>query len=379
MRSFSLEKAREFAKADLGNESWTKSLQEKVRDLSSSDLGALIVANAVMQDAYDVRQKALAEEYATALGYLEQDDYGRASYCFAQLGGFRDSEEKATLAGKLESERQQTMARARALIDEKRYGWAVSELEALGNYRGAVSLLDRLKRQDLLLRKAHAAFDLGNYSEALRLLDGAGDYRDSLELRDAILLEEKRHEAEARRNSIELSLAKHKEERRGLRGYLSSLEELDSLKSPKKNLYLQIALNSVIAFLVVGPVSLYGLFSGSILWTEWDSAVGAFLNLAILLSIGLSFAWIACLIIGLAKKYEQMKTEQRAAIIRESLPTRFAYTELGIDDLRANRSSRNRQFSVELSKDALEKRIGELDSVVAKLESELQEIASLMD
>lgn len=119
----------------------------------------------------------IAYDAATAL--MDAEKYDEATVAFTELGDYRDSKEKIEEIKIILLDKE--YAAAVALLDEEKYDEATAAFTELGDYRDSKEKIEEIKfiLLDNQYTEAERLFNEGKYSEAINIYSTLGDFKDS--------------------------------------------------------------------------------------------------------------------------------------------------------------------------------------------------------
>lgn len=118
-------------------------------------------------------------KYNDALALFEAEKFAEATIAFAELGDYRDSEEKIEEINITVLDKQYDAAVE--LMDAKNYNEAISAFATLGDYRDSKEKAEEIRNTvlDNQYNEAEELFNAGEYSKAINIYTALNDYKDS--------------------------------------------------------------------------------------------------------------------------------------------------------------------------------------------------------
>ena len=145
-------------------------------------IGGIAVVAVVVLAFVGVKVIIPSSKYSSAEKAFTAGDYAKAESLYADLGNYKDSEEKRTL-----SEKANHYQTANLYFEQNNFSDAIVEYEAAGDYEDAVDRIT-LSEKAGHYQAADALFEAKKFNEAVTEYKAAGDYEDA---KDKKILSEK--------------------------------------------------------------------------------------------------------------------------------------------------------------------------------------------
>lgn len=324
--------ARRLAQSDIGSAAWSEKLRSQTLEASESDMGFLVVAQAVLLSARQERLAELKDSYRQAARVLTNGDYRRAQQLFEALGDYSDSKYKAGQAAAKEQQRikeEEEQRRkneaqykwAQECLSEKKYDRAKRLFAELGSYRDSSRLASDLQSKELRYASAVSEYEAGNYAKAEQAFRGLFDYKESQAYAETAKKERLRESELERAAQLQETIVELRIESEIYTEYKSQLLEAQRLSSAKPSRLHMTAKDTSVIWGGLIAVSLWAFSSGNV--GPVEQYPGNFW----LLCLCLGLAGFAALIIGYRIDQQRSKDRSRGDSIMKSLPCYFDYHE----------------------------------------------------